>query len=69
MLAEARRRLLLSRISQQGFAALEDLVTALGASESTIRRDLEALDAAGPDRWPSAASAPPTRARCRWRSA
>lgn len=47
MLPEARRRLLLTRISQQGFATLEDLVASVGASESTIRRDLEALDLAG----------------------
>ncbi|MDB5353210.1 MAG: srlR 2 [Planctomycetota bacterium] len=47
MLAEARRRLLLTRISQQGFATLEDLSSSVGASESTIRRDLEALDLAG----------------------
>src|SRR3954451_7505086 len=47
MLLEARRRLLLNRISQQGFATLEDLVASVGASESTIRRDLEALDLAG----------------------
>ncbi len=47
MLAEARRRLLLNRISLQGFATLEDLVASVRASESTIRRDLEALDLAG----------------------
>jgi DeoR family fructose operon transcriptional repressor len=47
MLPEARRRLLLNRISLQGFATLEDLVASVGASESTIRRDLEALDLAG----------------------
>src|SRR3954468_13865185 len=47
MLLEARRRLLLNRISQQGFATLEDLVASVGASESTIRRDLEALDLSG----------------------
>lgn len=47
MLAEARRRSLLNLISQRGFATLEDLVSSVGASESTIRRDLEALDQAG----------------------
>ena len=47
MLAEARRRSLLNLISQQGFATLEDLVSAVGASESTVRRDLEALDLSG----------------------
>ncbi len=47
MLAEARRRSLLTLISKRGFATLEDLVASVGASESTIRRDLEALDHAG----------------------
>ena len=47
MLAETRRRLLLELIAQHGFAALDQLVRTLGVSESTIRRDLEALDAAG----------------------
>jgi DeoR family transcriptional regulator, fructose operon transcriptional repressor len=47
MLAESRRRLLLERIARQGFATLDELVKALGVSESTVRRDLEALDTAG----------------------
>ena len=47
MLAEPRRRLLLDRISRQGFATLDELVKSLGVSESTVRRDLEALDLAG----------------------
>jgi DeoR/GlpR family transcriptional regulator of sugar metabolism len=47
MLAETRRRVLLELINRQGFASLEDLVKASGASESTVRRDLEALDLAG----------------------
>ncbi len=47
MLAEPRRRLLLDRIARQGFATLEELVKSLGVSESTVRRDLEALDHAG----------------------
>lgn len=47
MLAEARRRSLLDLISRKGFATLEDLVASVGASESTIRRDLEALDLSG----------------------
>src|SRR5436305_1294476 len=47
MLAETRRRLLLELISRQGFATLDALVKALGVSESTVRRDLEALDLAG----------------------
>ncbi|MHC5538012.1 DeoR family transcriptional regulator, partial [Singulisphaera rosea] len=44
MLAETRRRLLLDLITRQGFATLEELVRSSGASESTVRRDLEALD-------------------------
>ncbi|HEU5116453.1 MAG TPA: DeoR/GlpR family DNA-binding transcription regulator [Isosphaeraceae bacterium] len=47
MLAEARRKQLLDLVSQRGFATLEDLVEVLGVSESTVRRDLEALDQAG----------------------
>ncbi len=47
MLAETRRRLLLDLIARQGFAGLDELVKALGVSESTVRRDLEALDLAG----------------------
>ena len=47
MLAESRRRLLLDRIARQGFATLDELVKSLGVSESTVRRDLEALDVAG----------------------
>ncbi|MEW4567546.1 DeoR/GlpR family DNA-binding transcription regulator [Tautonia sp. JC769] len=47
MLVESRRRTLLELVSRQGFASLEELVKATGASESTIRRDLEALDQAG----------------------
>ncbi len=47
MLVESRRRALLDLVSRQGFATLEELVRATGASESTIRRDLEALDQLG----------------------
>ena len=47
MLVETRRRALLDLINRQGFATLEELVRATGASESTVRRDLEALDQAG----------------------
>jgi DeoR/GlpR family transcriptional regulator of sugar metabolism len=47
MLAETRRRLLLDLISRQGFATLDELVKALAVSESTVRRDLEALDLGG----------------------
>ncbi|HEV3163643.1 MAG TPA: DeoR/GlpR family DNA-binding transcription regulator [Isosphaeraceae bacterium] len=47
MLAETRRRHLLDLIAQRGFATLTELVDALNVSESTVRRDLEALDLAG----------------------
>jgi DeoR family fructose operon transcriptional repressor len=47
MLAETRRRLLLELIASRGFATLDGLVRQLGVSESTVRRDLEALDATG----------------------
>ena len=47
MLLETRRRLLLDLIARQGFATLDELVKALDVSESTVRRDLEALDLAG----------------------
>jgi DeoR family transcriptional regulator, fructose operon transcriptional repressor len=47
MLAEPRRRMLLDRIARQGFVTLDELVKSMGVSESTIRRDLEALDLAG----------------------
>ncbi|CAN5876614.1 DeoR/GlpR family DNA-binding transcription regulator [soil metagenome] len=47
MLAETRRRALLDLIQRRGFATLEELVKSIGVSESTIRRDLEALDQAG----------------------
>src|ERR1700693_2535674 len=47
MLAETRRRHLLELITRQGYGTLDELVKILGVSESTIRRDLEALDLAG----------------------
>jgi DeoR/GlpR family transcriptional regulator of sugar metabolism len=47
MLAETRRRQLLEFVSRRGFATLDELVRALGVSESTIRRDLESLDREG----------------------
>ena len=47
MLVETRRRHLLELISRQGFATLDELTKRLGVSESTVRRDLEALDVAG----------------------
>jgi DeoR/GlpR family transcriptional regulator of sugar metabolism len=47
MLAETRRRQLLDLVTRQGFATLDELVRALGVSESTIRRDLESLGQTG----------------------
>jgi DeoR/GlpR family transcriptional regulator of sugar metabolism len=47
MLIETRRRRLLELVSRQGFATLDQLVRTLHVSESTVRRDLEALDVAG----------------------
>lgn len=47
MLVETRRRQLLELINRRGFATLDDLVASLNVSESTVRRDLEALDQAG----------------------
>jgi DeoR/GlpR family transcriptional regulator of sugar metabolism len=47
MLVETRRRRLMELVSRQGFATLEELVRTLQVSESTVRRDLEALDLAG----------------------
>jgi DeoR/GlpR family transcriptional regulator of sugar metabolism len=47
MLAETRRKRLLDLIRRRGFAPLDELVKALGVSESTIRRDLDVLDQAG----------------------
>jgi DeoR family transcriptional regulator, fructose operon transcriptional repressor len=47
MLAETRRQKLFDLITRQGYATLDELVRVLSVSESTIRRDLEALDLAG----------------------
>ena len=47
MLAETRRQQLLDLIARRGFATLDELVRSSGASESTVRRDLDALDNAG----------------------
>jgi DeoR/GlpR family transcriptional regulator of sugar metabolism len=47
MLAENRRQQLLELISRKGYATLDELVKSLGVSESTVRRDLEALVLAG----------------------
>ena len=44
---DARRQSLLDLIKRRGFASLEELVGVGGVSESTIRRDLEALELTG----------------------
>ncbi|MGA2616605.1 MAG: DeoR/GlpR family DNA-binding transcription regulator [Thermoguttaceae bacterium] len=50
MLAEQRRNRLLELIRDRRFASLPELVEQLGASESTIRRDLECLEEQGSTR-------------------
>ena len=47
MLLDQRRDEILQLIEKQGFVALQELVNRLGASESTVRRDLEYLDQIG----------------------
>ena len=47
MMAEERRKKLVQLVSKRGFVSLAELVTELDASESTVRRDLEALDQLG----------------------
>lgn len=47
MNAEERRTKLLHLIQSQGFASLPDLVDLLTVSESTVRRDLDALEEGG----------------------
>jgi DeoR family fructose operon transcriptional repressor len=47
MLLDQRRDSILQVIEQQGFVSLHELVSRLGASESTVRRDLEYLDGIG----------------------
>jgi DeoR/GlpR family transcriptional regulator of sugar metabolism len=47
MIADERRSRLAEIILQRGYVSLSELTEELGASESTIRRDLEALDQAG----------------------
>lgn len=42
-----RRQEIAEAVSKQGFMSLGDLVDALGVSESTVRRDLEALEHKG----------------------
>lgn len=47
MLADERRHKILSITENRGYVSLQELVTEIGASESTIRRDLEQLDGSG----------------------
>jgi len=47
MLVDQRRRQILEITEKSGFVALGELVERVGASESTVRRDLEFLDGIG----------------------
>lgn len=47
MLVDQRRLEILQLTERQGFVTLQELVNHLGASESTVRRDLEYLDGIG----------------------
>ncbi len=47
MTADERRQLLTEFLARRGFADLADLVGELGVSESTVRRDLSALEEEG----------------------
>jgi DeoR/GlpR family transcriptional regulator of sugar metabolism len=47
MLADQRRRRILEITEEKGFVSLAELVDQVGSSESTVRRDLEALDGLG----------------------
>lgn len=47
VVADERRSKLLELIRARGFASLPDLAGALGVSESTVRRDLDALEESG----------------------
>lgn len=47
MLVDQRRDSIVEILESKGFVALQDLVDEVGASESTIRRDLEYLDRIG----------------------
>ncbi|MFG0255886.1 MAG: DeoR/GlpR family DNA-binding transcription regulator [Rhodopirellula sp. JB053] len=50
MSTESRREKLRDHVRTQGFAALGELTSILGVSESTVRRDLEVLEEAGQTR-------------------
>jgi DeoR family transcriptional regulator, fructose operon transcriptional repressor len=47
MLVDERRTNILQVVEQKGFVALQELADRVGASESTVRRDLEYLDGIG----------------------
>jgi DeoR family transcriptional regulator, fructose operon transcriptional repressor len=47
MITDERRTRILQIAEESGFVSLQRLVSAVGASESTVRRDLEFLDAQG----------------------
>jgi DeoR family fructose operon transcriptional repressor len=47
MLVDQRRQQILEITEKQGFVALSELVDRMGASESTVRRDLDFLDGIG----------------------
>lgn len=47
MLLDQRRHRIVDLVTLQGFASLQELVSQAGASESTVRRDLDFLDEAG----------------------
>ncbi|MDF1745735.1 MAG: DeoR family transcriptional regulator, partial [Gimesia sp.] len=47
MLLDERRESILKIVENKGFVSLVDLMDSVGASESTIRRDLEYLDGIG----------------------
>src|ERR1700709_2327956 len=47
MILDQRREEILQLIEVNGFVSLQELVNKLGASESTVRRDLEYLDGIG----------------------
>jgi DeoR family fructose operon transcriptional repressor len=47
MIVDERRSRILKLAEELGFVSLQRLVSELGASESTVRRDLEFLDASG----------------------
>jgi len=47
MLLDERRQKILMSLESKGFASLQELIDSVGASESTIRRDLDYLDGSG----------------------